>query len=91
MGQLVLEKGLEQVFYSLQRMDRGFDDLPDQALAYRESLSAVEYINTVYGREALKEIITGLGEGRKMSQCIENVLGVDSTTFEQNWRIWSRF
>ncbi|MFZ5644951.1 MAG: peptidase MA family metallohydrolase [Bacillota bacterium] len=81
----------EGAFYSLRDMDRGFDDLPDQALAYRESLSAVEYISTVYGEEKLLEIVTALGEGRGMDQSINKVLGIDFATFEQKWRTWSGF
>lgn len=78
-------------FYSLKDMDINFDDLPDQALAYRESLSAVEYINSVYGEKKLLDIVDSLGEGKGMGQSLEKVLGVDIATFEQNWRSWSDF
>ncbi|KJS69145.1 MAG: hypothetical protein JL50_02550 [Peptococcaceae bacterium BICA1-7] len=78
-------------FYSLKDMDNNFDDLPDQALAYRESLSAVEYINSVYGEQKLLALVDSLGQGKGMGQSLENVLGVDIATFEQNWRSWSYF
>lgn len=78
-------------FYSLKDMDRNFDDLPDQALAYRESLAAVEYISSVYGEKKLLAIVDSLGEGKGMEQSLEDVLGVDIATFEQNWRSWSDF
>ncbi|MFZ5595926.1 MAG: peptidase MA family metallohydrolase [Bacillota bacterium] len=78
-------------FYSLGEMDRTFDELPDQALAYRESLSAVEYIESVYGEGKLHEIVSLLGSGRSMDQSITIALGVDPGAFEQNWRKWSGF
>ncbi|MFZ5646851.1 MAG: peptidase MA family metallohydrolase [Bacillota bacterium] len=78
-------------FYSLKEMDGNFDDLADQALAYREALSAVEYIDSVYGEEKLLEIVSLLGSGRGMGQSLKIALGVDEDTFEQNWRTWSGF
>ncbi|MFZ5632307.1 MAG: peptidase MA family metallohydrolase [Bacillota bacterium] len=78
-------------FYSLKEMDRGFDDLPDQALAYREALSAVEYIDTVHGGDKLMKIISLLGAGRGIGESVKEALGVDLATLEQNWRTWSGF
>ncbi|MCL6478920.1 MAG: hypothetical protein K6T65_10960 [Peptococcaceae bacterium] len=78
-------------FYSLKEMDRGFDDLPDQALAYREALSVVEYIDTVHGGDKLMKIVSLLGAGRGIGQSVKEALGVDLATLEQNWRMWSGF
>ncbi len=85
------QSGSGEDFYSLKQMDRGFDDLPDQALAYREALSAVEYINTVYGEEKLLEIVSMLGSGWGMGDSLKGSLGMDLLSFEQNWRTWSGF
>lgn len=78
-------------FYPLRDLDRGFDDLADQALAYRESLSAVEYVNSVYGKDKLMEIVSLLGSGRGIGDAVEGALGVSLDKFQQNWRIWSGF
>lgn len=78
-------------FYSLREMDSGFDDLPDQALAYRESLSVAEYIDAVYGGEKMLEILRLLGSGRGIGQSVKEALGVDMPSLEQNWRTWSGF
>lgn len=78
-------------FYSLKDMDRGFDDLPDQALAYRESLSVVEYIDAVYGQEKLLDIVSLLGSGRGIGAAVREALGVDMAGLERNWRTWSGF
>ncbi len=78
-------------FYSLKEMDKNFDDLVDQSLAYRESLSVVEYINTRYGEESLKDILFHLNNGKKIDQAIKTALGVDMSEMEQKWRNWSGF
>lgn len=78
-------------FYPLVKMDREFDALPDQSLAYRESLSAVEYIVAVYGEEALHQMIKGLNAGQSISKVMEETLGAGIVEFEQNWRTWAGF
>lgn len=78
-------------FYPLAGMDREFDSLPDQSLAYRESLSAVEYIVAVHGEGALHEMIDGLSKGWPVSKVMEDALGVRISEFEQNWRTWAGF
>lgn len=78
-------------FYSLKEMDKNFDDLADQSLAYRESLSVVEYINTRYGEESLKDILFHLNNGKTIDQAIKIVIGVDMSELEQKWRDWSGF
>lgn len=78
-------------FYSLKEMDRGFDDLPDQALAYREALCVVEYIDAVYGQEKLLDIVSYLGNGRAIGAAVRESLGVDMASLERNWRTWSGF
>ncbi len=78
-------------YYSLDEMDRGFDELSDQALAYRQSLSVVEYIDAVYGGEKLLEIVSLLGGGRGINSSVKEALGVDLPALERNWRLWSGF
>lgn len=74
--------------YPLQKMDRNFDKLPDQALAYRESLSAVEFIVTVYGEDGLHNIIGNLARGTGFGAALEQALGLDMQSFEQAWHNW---
>lgn len=76
---------LKQVLYPLADMDRDFDQLPNQALAYRESLSAVEYMKKVYGDQAVHNILRALGEGRDINQAMQSALGVNLKQFEQRW------
>lgn len=78
-------------FYPLVKMDREFDALPDQSLAYRESLSAVEYIVAVYGEETLHEMIKGLKQGHSIIKVMEDTLHTGISEFEESWRIWAGF
>ncbi|OAT80842.1 peptidase MA family metallohydrolase [Desulfotomaculum copahuensis] len=77
---------LAQPLYHLAEMDRGFDQLPNQALAYRESLSAVDYMKKVYGDQAVHNILRVLGTGRDINRAMQSALGVDLKQFEQRWR-----
>ncbi|SFQ98492.1 peptidase MA family metallohydrolase [Desulfoscipio geothermicus] len=74
--------------YPLNVMDRNFDALPDQALAYRQSLSAVEYIVAVYGEDGLHNIIKNLSRGVSFHDSLERALGVTPGRFEKAWHAW---
>jgi len=80
---------LRQQFYSLSEMDANFDNLPDQALAYRQSFLAVRYIAEEYGEEYLKAILNSLAKGDKMDEAITNALGADMKKFETDYRQWA--
>lgn len=75
-------------FYRLSSLDRDFDSMPDQSLAYFESLSAVEYIIAEYGEGALDEILGSLRQGLSIDRAMEEALNVDLTKFEYNWHLW---
>lgn len=77
-------------FYSLKEMDRGFDGLSDQALAYRQAFSMIEYIDEIYGEDKLMKIVSLLGKGKAINQSVKESLGVDLDIFEEQWRTWSR-
>ena len=52
----------------MSELDGNFDDLPNQALAYRESLAAVRYIADVYGEAKLQQVIEALQAGQSISK-----------------------
>lgn len=82
------EAGWARKVYPLRKLDKDFDSLPNQSLAYRQSLSAVEYILEVYGEDKLHNIINGLARGWSMNRTMADSLGVDIKEFEQNWHRW---
>jgi hypothetical protein len=74
--------------YKLSRMDRDFDNLADQNLAYLESYQAVKYLVDTYGENNLKEILTCLGKGYSMDGSFRKVLGISHDRFENNFIFW---
>ncbi len=83
------EATLNQPLYPLKEMDAYFDNLPNQALAYRQSYLAVRYIADVYGEEALKDILRQLAKNQKTEQAITVVLGEEFDKFEANYQSWA--
>ena len=80
---------LDGKLYTMAELEGDFDKLPNQSLAYRQSLAAVRYIAEVYGEDKLREIITGLKEGRSMEKVVQRTLGLNYATFEHSWQQWA--
>lgn len=74
--------------YSFSEMDRGFDNLTDQNLAYYESLEAIHYLVDRYGEESLGRILTYLDRGHTMEESFRKVLGVSLDQFEKSFKLW---
>lgn len=81
---------LDQPLYSLEEMERDFDGVSNQSLAYRESFAAVRFIYETYDEETVRAIIGELNKGKTMRSAIKNVLKMDYATFEQTWQQWAR-
>ncbi len=80
---------LDSNMYTMEQLDKQFDDLPNQALAYRESLAAVRYIAEVYGEDKLLEVITDLKSGDSLEKAINKSIGLDYPDFEHAWQQWA--
>ena len=76
-------------FYDLSRMDKDFDSLGDQSLAYYESLQAVNYLVSRYGEDSLSSILNKLGSGQSMETSFRSVLGVSLWEFERDFKLWA--
>ncbi|MEW6623405.1 MAG: hypothetical protein AB1420_09810 [Bacillota bacterium] len=70
-------------WYPLKDMDRGFDKLPSQSNAYRQSLVMVEKLVNEYGYEGLNKILDYLGEGKTMKQAFWLGTGITLKNFEE--------
>lgn len=75
--------------YTLSDMDEHFDDLPNQALAYRESLAAVRFIAENFGEGKLRQIDGLLAQGRSLKEAISAALGLTYVEYDQNWQTWA--
>ncbi|RKO65564.1 peptidase MA family metallohydrolase [Desulfofundulus salinus] len=74
--------------YDFAEMERDFDQLPNQTLAYWQSLAAVEYLVEVYGEESLHKILAALGQGRDMDAALQQVTGQDLDQFAAGLCSW---
>ena len=75
--------------YTMAELDANFDALPDQSLAYRESLAAVRYIAEVQGEAKLRQVIGALRGGKNLQQAIADTLGMDYDTYTAAWQQWA--
>ncbi|MTI80660.1 MAG: hypothetical protein FH758_07185 [Firmicutes bacterium] len=83
--------------YTLTQLNEKYDSLPNQALAYRQSLAAVYYIINQYGEESLASIINTLRKGLSLDEALQKECGVNLDQFEDqlnnwldyNWEIFS--
>ncbi|WP_258358870.1 peptidase MA family metallohydrolase [Moorella sulfitireducens] len=70
-------------WYPLEVMDYGFDNLPDQSLAYRQSFLMVDYLMERGGLPALRRILELLGRGATTDGAFREVLGTGIAAFEE--------
>lgn len=76
--------GQEISFYILSDLEKDFDRL-EQSVAYWESLKMIDYLIDHYGKASIFQIMSDLGEGKKMSQAIEEALGISYNIFQQQF------
>lgn len=68
-------------WYSLQSMDYDFDSLPDQALAYRQSLLMIEYMVDKWGLVNILHLLDEFGQGSTLEKAFQEILGMDLEAF----------
>lgn len=76
--------------YTAEELDRDFDELPNQSLAYRQSLAAVRYIAEVQGEAKLNQVLLYLKAGERTDQAIEKTLGMDYATYMSLVNLWAQ-
>jgi hypothetical protein len=81
---------LDQPLYTLEEMERDFDGVENQSLAYRESFAAVRYMYEIYGDEGVRAVLGELNRGKTMRVAVKDVLKMDYTQFFQAWQQWAR-
>lgn len=80
---------LRQPLYSMRELTEDFDSLPNQPLAYSQSLAAVRYIVQHHGEDALHDMLKELGRGKDFGQAMRQVLGLEETRFEAKYKDWA--
>ncbi|GAW93751.1 peptidase MA family metallohydrolase [Calderihabitans maritimus] len=77
-------------FYSLRQMDAQFDRLPDQPLAYWQSLAIIDYLVGRYGWDIVGSILDGLRQGKNLNTVFQDQLGMSLAEVEKNFITWAR-
>jgi hypothetical protein len=63
-----------------------FPTTPDGfALAYAESVSAIDYMIRTHGQDALVELIRSYADARTDAEAFSDALGVDAAAFDEAW------
>ncbi len=55
-------------------------------LAFSEVAHALHYIDTAFGRNAIRDILLSLGRGRTRDEAFQEVVKMDSKKFEESWK-----
>ncbi|HWR56248.1 MAG TPA: hypothetical protein VN462_07050 [Negativicutes bacterium] len=81
---------LNQPLYSLAELERDFDGVDNQSLAYRESFAAVRYMYAVYGDDGVRAVLSELNRGKTLPAALQKVCNMNYPQFEAAWQQWAR-
>jgi hypothetical protein len=84
------DSSLDRRSYSLEELDAGFPALCSQALAYRQALSLVTYLEFLQGMDGLNLLIDALGRGRPFYRALADIYSLDKESLEAGWQDWFR-
>jgi hypothetical protein len=76
------------VLYRLRDLERGFDRLPNTALAYRQAFLLVAYLEQSAGTTSLNGLVAGLADGLDFGRALEAATGVGRRELEGRWLLW---
>ena len=79
---------LRQPLYSFEAMDKEYDNLDNQGLAYHQSLVAIQYLVECYGQDKLLAILAELKRGQNLDKSMQNQIGLDQKEFELKFKDW---
>jgi hypothetical protein len=87
--QRILKEAVEKdALLSLKELDDFNTFITNGDLSYAESYSAVAYLKTTHGEEALKRITGGLARGLSFEKALKDATGLDKEEFEREWRLY---
>ncbi|WP_018086161.1 peptidase MA family metallohydrolase [Desulfurispora thermophila] len=79
-------EGERETTLPLAELDKYFDTVQGESLAYRQSFLLVRYLMNVYGREQVQEILRQLGKGQTIERAVRQALGISLVQLERDWR-----
>ena len=84
------ESTLHQTLYTLDDLEKRYDQLQNQPLAYRQSFLLVDHMARTYGEEGLSDLIQRLGQGIPFATAVEQVCGEPLNAVYGDWLVWVR-
>ncbi len=87
---LEADSSLGSTVYTLSELERKFSGLDRQALAYRQSLSIVTYLESLQGMEGINALLDDLGRGHSFYQALHGLFGLDRESLGAEWQQWYR-
>lgn len=85
---LVPAASLRQPLYSLADLEERFDQLPNQALAYRQSYLLVDHLVHRCGAGGMDRLLDHLAGGRPFAKALAAACGMDLDSFARDWERW---
>lgn len=79
---------LDQPRYSLDQLDRNFDQLPNVALAYRESYLLVDYLAQQGGPSSISRLVDRLATGERLPDAIQHEYGIPYKDLDARFQAW---
>jgi hypothetical protein len=81
---------LDQPLYTLEELDSHFDDLSNQALAYRQSLCMVEYLRSQGGEARLRRLLADLQHGFSFAAALGRTYNMTLAELDKHWLDWTK-
>ncbi|MCL4424355.1 MAG: peptidase MA family metallohydrolase [Firmicutes bacterium] len=82
------KNALQQRLYTLEELDRDFDRLPNEALAYREAFLFLRYMRDQYGRDSITRLIDILAARKPFPAALSQVTGKELRELQPEWEEW---
>jgi len=82
------QSSLNQELYSYTDLQRRFDELPNQPLAYRQAHLLVAYLVHRFGGESLDGVVARLARGESFAAALQRETGLLPPAFFAEWLQW---
>lgn len=79
---------MDQPLYSLRQLQAEYDQLGNQALAYRQSYLLVDWMIARWGEEGMVQLIHRLGGGLPFDRAVQECYGKTLSEIYGDWQDW---
>ncbi len=79
---------LDQPRYTLDQLDKNFDQLPNVAMAYRESYLLVDYLAQQGGPDSIGRLVDRLAQGESLQTAVQRSYGIRWGDLDNRFEAW---